>query len=173
MLRGTTTVMRWCGSSSGRLQCWGSSARWSGITQALGDLDPKILATAIQTAMEGLLAGLYVAFDTTALALSLSILLMFFQFFVDRVESQLLTVVDARGERGAGWLLSSRLGRRPDPHLLSVQHMAREVMEASENLVHRQTEIWQQAAFGCRAAVGGCHTRLGPARAAAAGAGPG
>ncbi len=46
--------------------------------------------------MEGLLAGLYVAFDTTALALSLSILLMFVQFFVDRVETQLLSMVDTR-----------------------------------------------------------------------------
>ena len=38
-----------------------------GITKALGDLDPTELANSIQTAMEGLLSGLYVAFDTTAL----------------------------------------------------------------------------------------------------------
>ena len=41
-----------------------------GITQALGDLDPEELANSIQTAMDGLLSGLYVAFDTTAVALS-------------------------------------------------------------------------------------------------------
>ena len=86
-----------------------------GITQALGDLDPKMLATSIQTAMDGLLAGLYVAFDTTALALSLSILLMFFQFFVDRVESQLLLMVDTRvnEELGGSFRERGQLQRPP------------------------------------------------------------
>ena len=46
--------------------------------------------------MQGLLAGLYIAFDTTALALTLSIVLMFQQFLVDRFESQLLSMVDER-----------------------------------------------------------------------------
>lgn len=115
-----------------------------GITQALGDLDPKILATAIQTAMEGLLAGLYVAFDTTALALSLSILLMFFQFFVDQMETQLLSAVDTRvSEELIGCFES--VGSSKDPHLLAVQRMAREVIQVSETLVHRQTEVWKQA----------------------------
>ena len=61
-----------------------------------------MLATAIQTAMEGLLAGLYVAFDTTALALSLSIVLMFVQFFVDRIETQMLSIGRQARERRAG-----------------------------------------------------------------------
>ena len=65
-----------------------------GITQALGDLDPSELANNIQAAMDKLLAGLYVAFDTTALALTLSIVLMFFQFLVDRLETELLAAVD-------------------------------------------------------------------------------
>ena len=67
-----------------------------GITQALGDLDPQLLATDPKSAMQGLLAGLYVAFDTTAEALSLSMVLMFVQFFADRFESHLLGTVDQR-----------------------------------------------------------------------------
>jgi biopolymer transport protein ExbB/TolQ len=115
-----------------------------GITQALGDLDPKMLATAIQTAMEGLLAGLYVAFDTTALALSLSILLMFFQFFVDRIESQLLSIVDTRvSEELIGCFES--VGTANDPHLQSIQRMAQEVIQTSEELIRRQSEIWEQS----------------------------
>ena len=114
-----------------------------GITQALGDLDPKMLATSIQTAMDGLLAGLYVAFDTTALALSLSILLMFFQFFVDRVESQLMLMVDTRVNEELGGCFES-VGSSKDPHVLSIQRMAHEVIRTSENLVRRQSEIWQQ-----------------------------
>lgn len=114
-----------------------------GITQALGDLDPRVLASDIQTAMEGLLAGLYVAFDTTALALSLSILLMFLQFFVDQVESQLLSLVDTRvSEELVGCFVA--VGGSKDPHVLSIQRMASEVIQASEKLVHKQSEIWQQ-----------------------------
>ncbi len=114
-----------------------------GITQALGDLDPKMLATAIQSAMDGLLAGLYVAFDTTALALSLSIILMFFQFFVDRIETQLLSIVDTRVNEELGGCFES-VGSSNDPHVLSVQRMAREVVQATETLVRRQADIWQQ-----------------------------
>lgn len=113
-----------------------------GITQALGDLDPKMLATAIETAMQGLLAGLYVAFDTTALALSLSMVLMFIQFFVERVESQLLSIVDAR----AGEELMGRFevqGTSSDPQVATIQRMAREVIQANDRLVARQSEIWQ------------------------------
>jgi biopolymer transport protein ExbB/TolQ len=113
-----------------------------GITRALGDLDPTMLATAIQTAMEGLLAGLYIAFDTTALALSLSIVLMFVQFFADRVETQLLSLVDMRTHEE----LMGRLavgGTSRDPQVAVIQRMAREVIESTERLVARQSEIWE------------------------------
>jgi len=115
-----------------------------GITQALGDLDPKMLATAIQTAMDGLLAGLYVAFDTTALALSLSIVLMFLQFLVDRIETQLLEQVDKRiNEELVGRFRESE--QAPDPHVAVVQKMADQLVRGSETLVSRQTELWQAA----------------------------
>jgi biopolymer transport protein ExbB/TolQ len=113
-----------------------------GITQALGDLDPKLLATAIETAMQGLLAGLYVAFDTTSLALTLSMVLMFAQFFAERVETQLLSIVDARASEE----LSGRFeaaGSSRDPQVASIQRMAREVIQTNEKLVARQAEIWK------------------------------
>jgi len=69
-----------------------------GITLALGELSPEALIDAPKDAMQGLLAGLSVAFDTTALALSLSIVLMFLQFLVREVETQLLTAVDRKVE---------------------------------------------------------------------------
>ncbi|MFO7907110.1 MAG: MotA/TolQ/ExbB proton channel family protein [Planctomycetota bacterium] len=114
-----------------------------GITQALGDLDPKVLASDIQTAMDGLLAGLYVAFDTTALALSLSIVLMFLQFFVDQVETQLLSLVDTRVKEEVVGCFES-VGRSNDPNVLSIQRMAREVVRSSESLVRKQSELWQE-----------------------------
>ena len=87
-----------------------------GITQALGNLDPVELASSIQTGMQKLLDGLYVAFDTTALALSLSIVLMFVQFLVERIETQLLTQVDERAnEELVGRF--QQVGAAGDPHV--------------------------------------------------------
>jgi biopolymer transport protein ExbB/TolQ len=113
-----------------------------GITRALGDLDPKILATDIQLAMDGLLAGLYVAFDTTALALSLSIVLMFFQFLIDRIETQLISMVDLRtNELMVGRF--QQVGSGGDPYLASVERMSNQVLRASEAIVRQQAELWE------------------------------
>ena len=113
-----------------------------GITRALGDLDPKQLATDIQGAMDGLLAGLYIAFDTTALALSLSIVLMFIQFLIDRIETQLLAMVDIRtGEQLVGRF--QEIGAGNDPHLASVERMCNEILKATQRLVGRQAKLWQ------------------------------
>ena len=112
-----------------------------GITQALGDLDAQQLATDIQGAMDGLLSGLYVAFDTTALALSLSIILMFVMFLIDRMENQLLSMVDLQ----AADLLVGRfqqVGGGQDPAVNAIGRMCRQMIAASETLVERQTELW-------------------------------
>ena len=63
-----------------------------GITLALGNLSPEALVNEPKVAMESLLQGLSVAFDTTALALTLSIGLMFAQFLIGRVESEIWEV---------------------------------------------------------------------------------
>ncbi len=113
-----------------------------GITQALGDLDPSELASSIQTAMDKLLAGLYVAFDTTALALSLSIVLMFVQFLVDRMETQLLQIVDTRSEEELVGRFTT-VGTSRDPHLASIERMSQAVIKTSETLLHQQSQLWQ------------------------------
>lgn len=114
-----------------------------GITQALGDLDPQALASDIETAMQGLLSGLYVAFDTTAVALSFSMALMFLQFLIDRVEVQQLAEVDGRvAEELLTRFETSASGG--DPQVAAVQRMATSVLQATQQLVHRQVEVWQQ-----------------------------
>ena len=113
-----------------------------GITQALGDLNPQELATNVQTAMQGLLAGLYVAFDTTTLALGLSITLMLVQFMLDRVETELIASVDIRTNE----LLVGRfeeLGTATDPNIQTVQRMCQEVVDASRENVQQQAQLWQ------------------------------
>jgi len=77
-----------------------------GITQALGDLATQQLGNDLNAAMQGLFAGLYVAFDTTALALTLSIMLMFIQFMSDQFETQLLGAVDVKTEDALSGLLA-------------------------------------------------------------------
>jgi hypothetical protein len=114
-----------------------------GITMALGNLSFEKLASNPQEAMKPLTDGLGVAFDTTTLALSLSIVLMFLQFLIERIETELLNVVDQR----MGAELVGRfddLGTRHDPHVASVERMARSVLEASEQLVERQSRLWQE-----------------------------
>ena len=93
--------------------------------------------------MEGLLSGLYVKFDTTALALSFTMLLMFIQFLIDRMETQVLEAVD---ERTSDELLGrfEVVGTASDPHVQSVERIAHAVVRSTEQLVARQAELWQQ-----------------------------
>ena len=114
-----------------------------GITLALGNLSPEALVDAPKEAMQGLLAGLSVAFDTTALALSLSIVLMFLQFLVREVETQLLTAVDRRVE-------DELMGRfathawTSDPQIAAFTNISARVMDSVERLTQAQAESLQQ-----------------------------
>ncbi|MBC8350899.1 MAG: MotA/TolQ/ExbB proton channel family protein [Planctomycetes bacterium] len=114
-----------------------------GITKALGDLNPEELANSVQTAMDGLLSGLYVAFDTTAVALTLSIVLMFVQFLVERIETGLLATVD---NLAAKELLDrfDESGFGSDPHLVAVDRMTVAVAKTTELLAQKQTDLWQR-----------------------------
>lgn len=115
-----------------------------GITLALGQLSPEALVNAPKEAMQGLLAGLSVAFDTTALALSLSIVLMFFQYLVREVETQLLTVVDRRTEDELiGRFQMS--GASSDPNVTVIRRMSEKVLEGVEQMAQRQAGILQQS----------------------------
>jgi biopolymer transport protein ExbB/TolQ len=120
-----------------------------GITRALGDLgtQSELLATDPKTAMQGLLAGLYVAFDTTALALSLSILLMFIQFLVDRLETQLLVEVDRRTNDELTGRISEDVAET-EPHLAAVRKMSDAVIQTAEGLVEQQTDHWKRVMDG-------------------------
>ncbi|MEX2186360.1 MAG: MotA/TolQ/ExbB proton channel family protein, partial [Pirellulales bacterium] len=62
-----------------------------GITMALAAIDPKDMAN--EASNRAMVASLGVAFDTTALALSLTIPLMFAKFSVERFESRLMDEV--------------------------------------------------------------------------------
>ena len=111
-----------------------------GITVAIANLptDPDLIADG----MANVTVGLSVAFDTTAQALALSIVLMFAQFVTERMETRLLTAVD---ERAAAELMGrfESAGGTADAQLKAVRQMADAVVQFSERLVKRQADLWQ------------------------------
>lgn len=115
-----------------------------GITDAMSQLDGETLASSPDKAVDALTAGLYVAFDTTAIALTFAMVLMFIQFGLDRWESQVLSTVDSR-------VVSELAGRFEvvgsvsDPQIAAVQRMGLAVVKATEQLVNKQVELWQRA----------------------------
>lgn len=119
-----------------------------GITAALGDLGTSLGSDAaggnnLQGAMQGLLSGLYVAFDTTAIGLTFTMALMFIQYGIDQVEVNVLGQVDRR----AAHELMGRfemIGASSDPQLQSIHRMTQLVVAGTEQLVLKQAELWQQ-----------------------------
>jgi biopolymer transport protein ExbB/TolQ len=109
-----------------------------GITIAIANLNPQQL----EQSLPDVTAGLGVAFDTTALALGLSMVLMFFQFVVDKYENRLLAAVDRRMSEELVGRFQSQLAPQ-DPLMLAVRRMTDALLPATERLVARQAEIWQ------------------------------
>jgi biopolymer transport protein ExbB/TolQ len=115
-----------------------------GITDALGNLDANELANSLETAITGLTGGLYVAFDTTAIALCFAMVLMFIQFGLDRWETQVLLAVDDRvAQELAGRFETT--GSVSDPQIAAVQRIGQAVIKSTEQLVQRQVELWQRS----------------------------
>ncbi len=113
-----------------------------GISQALGGIQvgPE---NDFQGMLNGLRGSLFVAFDTTALALTLSILLMFFQFFVDRFELQLLDTV---GQRAAVELKPLYEEKEfLDPQTRAIEQIGRSVLATSHGLVKQQSDQWRES----------------------------
>jgi hypothetical protein len=109
-----------------------------GITMAIANLSPQQL----ENSLPEVTAGLGVAFDTTAVALTQSIILMFVMFVCDKIEGRLLARVDERTmieladrfEQGAA---------SGDPQVVAVRRMADAVLQSVDRLVTRQAELWQ------------------------------
>jgi biopolymer transport protein ExbB/TolQ len=116
-----------------------------GISKTLGQLDVQLLSSQSQDAMNQLTAGLYVAFDTTAIALVLTVVAMFIQFAVSGLETSLLSQMDRTVQDN----LIEFLGT--DPHdaekglLGPVREMASELVGAVRELVQQQVQLWSHS----------------------------
>ena len=108
-----------------------------GITLALNAVDPN----ALDTSMAQVMMGLGLKFDTTAVALSLSMVLMFVHFFADRKETALLADVDRQVESDlAEYLPAAPAGG--DGQVVAMRRMAEVMVAASDRLIERQTQLW-------------------------------
>jgi hypothetical protein len=112
-----------------------------GITMAIANLAG---VEDIEKSMPLVVSGLKVAFDTTALALALSIGLMFTQFAVDRMESSLLSKVDDRANDELVGRFQEDLDAS-DPNTAAFKRMAEGVIQACDRLVERQTTLWRSS----------------------------
>lgn len=111
-----------------------------GITMAIANLSPQ----ALEKSLPEVTSGLGVAFDTTALALALSMVLMFVKFGVERVEDRLLTAVDDRAsEELVGRFQET--GVDTDPNVAAIRRMSEQVLGAVEALTERQAQVWKDS----------------------------
>ena len=111
-----------------------------GITMALNSVDLK----SPDQSMLQVLNGLGLKFDTTAVALTLSMVLMFVHFFVDRSCNAFLEQVDRRVEEELAGRFQ-QISSAPEGQLLAVRLMAEKMIQATEKLVQRQAELWQSS----------------------------
>ena len=115
-----------------------------GITEAIANLSPTQLEN-----ISGVVAGLGVAFDTTATALALSMVLMLIQFFCDKAEQRLLGDVDDVAWAGLAGRFQS-LGES-DGTALALARLSEAVSRGSEQLLSAQERAWrmlEEAAAG-------------------------
>lgn len=111
-----------------------------GITMAIANVSPSELESSL-----GLVTGgLAVAFDTTGVALILSIILMTSIFVVERSEQQLLAEVEARAEEElAHRFLANEAPAFPG--MAVIQAASEAVIAHTRSLVEAQANLWSQS----------------------------
>jgi len=121
-----------------------------GITVAIASLSPTQMEN-----ISGVVAGLGTAFDTTATALGLSMVLMFLQFTIDRGEQQLLGRVDDAAWRALVGRFQATGG--DDGAALAVARLGDTLARGSARLLDAQEQAWraleQTTANGLRQVV--------------------
>ena len=112
-----------------------------GIALAMGNLNPDSLEESLPQVM----GGLTVAFDTTGLALTLSMIVYFTQFTTWRDEQKMLDAVSqlVEWEMRGRFMMQANEGQ--DSQLGSVRMMIEAVLETLQELIQKQADIWDHA----------------------------
>jgi biopolymer transport protein ExbB/TolQ len=111
-----------------------------GITTAISGVTPEKLENNISNVTDGLSE----AFDTTALALGLTMVAMFISFVVERVEQGILDAVDRFADRELAHRFE-RSGAEGGEFVEVVRRNSDVLVGAMEQLVQRQTTLWSAA----------------------------
>jgi biopolymer transport protein ExbB/TolQ len=132
-----------------RIICWampmlGFLGTVLGISDTLGHMDAQALASGSQDAMNSLTSGLYVAFDTTAVGLILTMIAMFVQFAVQRAEMRVIHRIDASVANAMHESLSSPDVRSDTADIqASLRAVANGLLESMQQLIQKQSELWR------------------------------
>lgn len=111
-----------------------------GITDAIANLTPEQL----EASLNNVTAGLGTAFDTTALSLGWSMVIVFTTLFIERREQALLGEVEEFGTRRLATLFadSDQIGTQ----LLAAEgEAADQLLRRTETLINWQTSTWQES----------------------------
>ncbi|MCI0681388.1 MAG: MotA/TolQ/ExbB proton channel family protein [Gemmataceae bacterium] len=108
-----------------------------GITGAVANVTPETL----EQSLSGVTSGLATAFDTTALALFLTMILMFFSFVSERFEHNVLQRVDAYVDAELAHRFE-RTGAECSPIVEALRHNSQNLLMTAEQLVERQAALW-------------------------------
>jgi biopolymer transport protein ExbB/TolQ len=111
-----------------------------GITLAIAKLKPD----ALEDSIDLVTADLGLAFDTTTLSLTLSIVIGLAKFAVERIEAGLLEKVDQRAERELIGRFQA-FGTSSDPNVASVRRMAEQVVRSVERMATEQAAVLRDA----------------------------
>ncbi len=111
-----------------------------GITGAIANVDPATL----EKSLGGVTSGLSLAFDATAVALALTMGLMFITFLVERLEQGVLEGVDRYADEQLAHRFE-RTGPEGGEFLEVVRESMRALVEATGQMVDRQAEVWAEA----------------------------
>jgi len=116
-----------------------------GITIAIANVTPDQL----DTSLSEVTGGLAVAFDTTALALGLSLILVFSTFIVERMEQKQLEQIELFGIQNIASCLSESESSVSPLESAEVE-AAQQLVTRTEEMIQRQTDLWQQNLEGLR-----------------------
>lgn len=109
-----------------------------GITMAIANVTPEQL----ESSLGEVTAGLAVAFDTTALSLTLSMLLVFSTFLIERCEQSILGDAEQFGITRLAHCFP-QIAERSGPLATAEAQAAEQLLQRTEALITWQTGLWQ------------------------------
>jgi biopolymer transport protein ExbB/TolQ len=133
-----------------------------GITGAIAGVTPEKLEQGINSVTD----GLALAFDATALALGLTMVVMFCSFLTERREAAALEEVDRVVDRELAHRFE-RPGVDSGPFVEALRQNARVLLDATQQLVQRQAEVWAKTVAEVESRAAGAQAKQAERVAAA------